>query len=158
MLESHLAVPQDRARPLLGASISVAMRFSYARLRSSVLAFTRTTGCPRPLRQSQPNPGPVATSAGTRHASSGGQPYCTQPTSAGAHQNRDKSCLANYSPLVSTHQVGCGVTVHSDMHLPSGTVAVTRGGVLKGSVIAREFLLEDGKDRVYELQGTVLSL
>lgn len=42
-------------------------------------------------------------------------------------------------------QVGRGVTVRADIRVPFGTVAVTRGGELRGSVFAREFLLEDGE-------------
>lgn len=42
-------------------------------------------------------------------------------------------------------KVGRGVTVRADIRVPFGTVAVTRGGELRGSVFAREFLLEDGE-------------
>lgn len=38
-----------------------------------------------------------------------------------------------------------GVTVNADVHVPYATVAVARGGKLAGKVVAREFLLEDGK-------------
>lgn len=38
------------------------------------------------------------------------------------------------------------MTVQADVRVPHGTVAVTRGGELRGSVVAREFLLEDGED------------
>lgn len=41
-------------------------------------------------------------------------------------------------------QVSRGVTVKADVRVPHGTVAVTRGGELRGKVVAREFLLEDG--------------
>lgn len=38
------------------------------------------------------------------------------------------------------------MSVRADIRVPDGTVAVTRGGVLRGSVFAREFLLEEGVD------------
>lgn len=48
------------------------------------------------------------------------------------------------------NQVGRGVTVRADIKVPFGTVAVTRGGDLRGSVFAREFLLEEGERRRHE--------
>ncbi len=33
----------------------------------------------------------------------------------------------------------------ADVHVPSSTVAVARGGELSGRVVAKEFLLEDGE-------------
>lgn len=48
----------------------------------------------------------------------------------------------------------------ADVRVPHGTVTVTRGGQLRGRVIAREFLLEDGEatdrlrllDRIHPIQ------
>ncbi|CAM9368866.1 unnamed protein product [Ascophyllum nodosum] len=40
--------------------------------------------------------------------------------------------------------VSSGVVLEADVRVPQGTVGVTRGGELKGRVVAKEFLLEDG--------------
>lgn len=50
--------------------------------------------------------------------------------------------------MMTTIQVSRGVSVKADVHVPSATVAVARGGELAGRVVAREFLLEDGEGKV----------
>lgn len=62
------------------------------------------------------------------------------------HMKTKKKLLFSVSCIIlgAGFQVSRGVTVKADVRVPHGTVAVTRGGELRGKVVAREFLLEDG--------------
>ena len=48
-------------------------------------------------------------------------------------------------------KVSSGVVLEADVRVPQGTVGVTRGGELKGRVVAKEFLLEDGETDVLDI-------